>query len=78
MRWLSELLERDEIMEKQRSRVDWLNAGDSNMRFFLAKARQRLRTKKITALKRQDGSVCTYQCELENLAIEFYHLFFSA
>jgi hypothetical protein len=46
--------------------------------FFHAKARQRMRTNKITALKHHDGTVCTNQCELESLAAEFYHHLFSA
>jgi hypothetical protein len=75
---LSEVLAREEEMEKQRSRVDWLNSGDRNTGFFHAKARQRTRINKITALKRQDGSVCTNQWELESLAAEFYHHLFSA
>jgi hypothetical protein len=75
---LSELLAREEVMEKQCSRVEWLQAGDCNIGFFHAKARQRARTNKITALRRHDGSICTDQTELENLAAVFYHHLFSA
>lgn len=72
MRQLAEVLAREEIMEKQRSRVDWLQAGDRNTGFFHAKARQRARTNKITALKWPDGSICTDQYELECLVADFY------
>lgn len=75
MRRLAELLAREEIMEKQRSRVDWLRADAA---FFHAKARQRARTNKITALRRQDGSLCMEQTELENMAADFYHNLFLA
>jgi hypothetical protein len=78
MNRLSELLAREEVMAKQRSRVEWLNAGDRNMGFFHAKARQRARTNKITALRRQDGSMVMDQSGLKDLAVEFYHHLFLA
>lgn len=37
---LSELLAREETMEKQRSRITWLKEGDCNTKLFQAKARE--------------------------------------
>lgn len=78
MRRLSELLAREEVMEKQCSSVDWLKAGDRNTVFLQAKARQRARTNKIILSSARIGSACTDQCELEFLAAEFYKQLFSA
>jgi hypothetical protein len=46
-RRITELLAREEAMEKQRSRVDWLREGDRNTGFFRANAKQRTRLNKI-------------------------------
>lgn len=47
---ISELLSREEIMEKQRARIDWLKEGDRNTAFFQAKSRERVRVNRISAL----------------------------
>ena len=51
MAQLAEVLGREEAMEKQRSRVQWLHEGDRNTGFFQAKAKQRARSNKISALR---------------------------
>ena len=75
---LSEVLTREEIMEKQRSRISWLREGDRNTEFFQAKARTRGRTNRIKQLTADDGRVFTEQEDLERLACEFYQNLFSA
>jgi hypothetical protein len=57
-RHLCELFEREEIMARQRSRMEWLQEGDRNTVFFFAKASARKKTNRITALAREDGSMC--------------------
>jgi len=44
---ISELLAREEIMEKQRSRIAWLKDGDRNTKLFQAKAKERAKTNQI-------------------------------
>ena len=75
---LTEVLGREEAMEKQRSRVQWLHEGDRNTSFFQAKAKQRARSNKISALQRADGSLCEVQEELEEMAAAFYQNLFLA
>jgi len=75
---ISEMLSREEIMEKQRSRIDWVKDGDRNTALFQAKARERAKRNKISVLKRDDGSLATSQDELESVAIEFYKNLFTA
>jgi hypothetical protein len=47
---LYELFEREEIMARQRSRVEWLHEGDRNMSFFHARASTRRKANKIKSL----------------------------
>ena len=74
---MSKLLSREECMEKQRSRIEWLKEGDRNTAFFQAKSKERAKSNRITALKREDGSVVSTQEELEVTAMEFYTQLFT-
>lgn len=75
---ISELLSREEMMEKQRSRMDWLKEGDRNTSFYQAKARERAQTNKIASLLLADGSFVTEQEDLEVEARSFYMNLFTA
>jgi hypothetical protein len=77
-RELCELFEREEVMAKQRSRVDWLKEGDRNTSFFHARASARRRTNKIKALIREDGSRCTDTAEIKVQVENFYGNLFSS
>ena len=78
MSWLAEVLAREEVMAKQRSRISWLREGDRNTEFFQAKAKARSRTNRIKQLKDDDGRVFTEQVDKERLACDFYQRLFSA
>jgi hypothetical protein len=77
-RKLCDLFECEEIMARQRSRVEWLREGDRNTSFFHAKASARRRTNKISTLTRDDGSKCDSQGEIKGLVHEFYENLFSS
>jgi hypothetical protein len=77
-RELCELFEREEIMARQRSRVDWLKEGDRNTAFFHAKASVRKRTNKIKALVMDDGSRCENIEGIKNMVQNFYESLFSS
>lgn len=65
-RKLCDLFECEEIMARQRSRVDWLQAGDRNTSFFHARASARRKTNRISYLLREDGTRCEDREELKD------------
>jgi hypothetical protein len=77
-RCLCELFEREEIMARQRSRVEWLKEGDRNTAFFHARASARRHTNKIRALRREDGSRCEVLEEVKSMTENFYGNLFTS
>jgi hypothetical protein len=69
---IAELGYREEIMWRQRARIQWLAEGDKNTRIFHHKASMRRKKNKIDKLTRADGSVCENVNELEQMAHDFY------
>jgi hypothetical protein len=69
---LTTLLEQEEVMWRQRSRVQWLADGDKNTRFFHLRASQRRRKNKVTEMVKEDGSIESREPELGNMATQFY------
>lgn len=52
---LDELLLREEMLWKQRSRVQWIKVGEQNTKFFHRKASWRAKKNKISVLKTSDN-----------------------
>jgi hypothetical protein len=69
---LHEMYEREEIMYRQRSRQDWLKAGDRNTRYFQNRASHRKRKNTVRSLRREDGSVCNTNEGMRDMALVFY------
>ncbi|XP_073359858.1 uncharacterized protein [Aegilops tauschii subsp. strangulata] len=69
---LRDLYEREEIYYKQRSRVDWLQYGDQNTQYFQNRASHRKRKNTIKGLCRDDGTKCTDDDGMREMATAFY------
>ena len=73
---VNDLLQRQEIMWRQRSRVEWLKEGDHNTKIFHGRATMRRNKNRIFRLKNSEGEWISNREELENLArIYFMDLF---
>ncbi|XP_071681445.1 uncharacterized protein [Lolium perenne] len=61
---IDELLEKEELHWRQRSRVNWLQAGDRNTSYFHRKATWRAKKNKIDKLKDDNGNEITKESDL--------------
>jgi hypothetical protein len=68
----------EEIMWKQRSRIQWLCEGDSNTKFFHQKASRRHNKNKITQLTRADGTITEHIDEMQQMTRDFYSNLYSS
>jgi hypothetical protein len=69
---INELHHREEVMWRQRSRIQWLAAGDQNTRFFSSPARQRKRKNTITQLKKLNGDFTSDEREIGDMTTDFF------
>jgi hypothetical protein len=75
---LHEVYEREEIMYRQRSRQEWLKAGDHNTIFFLNRASHCKRKNTVRGLRREDGSLCNTNDGMRQMALAFYQELYSS
>lgn len=69
---------REELLQRQRSRVDWLQAGDMNTKYFQGRASHRRRKNTVRALRRADGSKCEVNEDMREMAADFYEQLFTS
>lgn len=60
-RELEELLDSEELLWRQRAKVQWFSEGDKNTKFFHAQATRRARINDITGLRDGVGNLQTEQ-----------------
>lgn len=70
---LVEFYHMEEILQRQRSRVDWLVDGDKNMSFFQRRASMRRRKNHIKNPQKSDGTLTQDPTEMTSLTNEFYN-----
>jgi hypothetical protein len=75
---LHQVYEREEIMYRQRSRQEWLKAGDRNTRYFQNRASHRKRKNTVRGLRRADGSLCNTNEGMRQMALAFYQELYSS
>jgi hypothetical protein len=75
---LDELLEKEELRWRQRSRVNWLKSGDRNTLYFHRKATWRAKKNKIQKLADANGNEITDENQMHCLATEYFKGLYTA
>ncbi|XP_074364627.1 uncharacterized protein LOC141705634 [Apium graveolens] len=69
---LSLALHNEEVFLRQKSRVNWLKAGDNNNRFFFNSCKSRWNVNKLLALEDEHGEVFTSHKDISMLAVNYF------
>lgn len=76
-RELEKLYTQEELFWQQRSRTQWLKAGDRNTKYFHASASMRKKKNTISGLQANDGSWNTEVSSMAQIVTDFYTNLFS-
>ena len=74
---INEVLAREEVMWKQRSRAEWLKCGDRNTKFFHVTASQRRKTNKIEGLE-SEGVWVDSQEGIEKVVLDYFNYIYKS
>lgn len=69
---LVDALCKEEILLKQKSRVNWLKLGDANNKFFFNSCNGRWNTNKILSLVDDEGTVHTTHRDISSVAVNYF------
>uniref|UniRef100_A0A803QGA2 Reverse transcriptase domain-containing protein n=1 Tax=Cannabis sativa TaxID=3483 RepID=A0A803QGA2_CANSA len=75
---LNELLLKEEVFWQQRARVQWLQAGDQNTKFFHKKANARRKNNTIRGLFNEDHIWCTSNEAIGDITKSYYSALFTS
>lgn len=67
----------EEVYWRMKSRVQWLQDGDKNTKFFHAQTLKRRRRNVIRGLEEEDDSWCTDDQRLCDIAINYFQQLFT-
>ncbi|KAK2975640.1 hypothetical protein RJ640_021085 [Escallonia rubra] len=74
---LESILQMEDDLWRQRSRVDWMRDGDRNTRFFHAQASARRRTNRVENLRNEFGNWCVNDTEKEETVVNYFQSLFT-
>ncbi|KAK1397876.1 hypothetical protein POM88_007739 [Heracleum sosnowskyi] len=75
---LNELLYKEEVFWKQRSRILWLEAGDRNTKFFHQRAKKRNKINAIKGLLNEENEWCPNETKCSEIVQRFYQKLFTS
>ncbi|XP_077228445.1 uncharacterized protein LOC143861405 [Tasmannia lanceolata] len=68
----SAIAQKEEALYRQKSRIQWLNLGDSNTKFFHSALKSRRNQNSIQGLQDVDGEITTDQSKIFDILVEFF------
>jgi hypothetical protein len=72
------LMDQEDMIWRQRAKINWLKVGNRNTKFFRACASQRSRSNKISKIEDKDGILCTTQEAIEEAFVNYFQEIFQA
>lgn len=72
---LKRMLKEEEVYWKQKSRIQWIQEGDKNTKFFHAHIVKRRGWNKILGLENAQGVWCPEPSQVDAIAVSYFQIF---